>query len=126
AIAYGNQYRNGYLGRDLSGTGWGLKWDFVLVHESAHEWFGNSITAADIADMWVHEAFTDYAETIHTQCLFGASAGDYYVIGLRKNIAHDWPIVRPYPVHEEVSTDRYHHGDNMPHPLRHILPAAPI
>lgn len=121
AIAYGNQYRNGYLGRDLSGTGWGLKWDFVLVHESAHEWFGNSITAADIADMWVHEAFTDYAETIHTQCLFGASAGDDYVIGLRRNIRNDLPIIGPYGVNQEGSTDMYYKGANMIHTLRHIL-----
>lgn len=121
AIAYGNHYKNGYLGRDLSGTGWGLKWDYVIVHESAHEWFGNSITTADIADMWVHEGFTDYAETIYTQCQFGISAGDDYVIGLRKNIVNDIPINGPYGVNQEGSTDMYYKGANLIHTLRHIL-----
>lgn len=121
AIAYGNHYKNGYLGRDLSGTGWGLKWDYVIVHESAHEWFGNSITTADIADMWVHEGFADYAETIYTQCQFGESAGDDYVIGLRKNIVNDIPIIGPYGVNQEGSTDMYYKGANMIHTLRHIL-----
>ncbi len=60
--AYGNHYINGYLGRDLSGTGWGLKWDFIVVHESGHEWFGNNITSKDLADMWIHESFTNYSE----------------------------------------------------------------
>ena len=58
AIACGNKFSNGYLGRDLSQTGWGLRWDFIIVHESGHEWFGNSITTNDLADMWVHEGFT--------------------------------------------------------------------
>jgi aminopeptidase N len=64
AIAYGNRYRNGYLGQDLSGTGLGLSWDYIIVHEAGHEWFGNNLTTADIADMWVHEGFTTYAEGI--------------------------------------------------------------
>src|SRR5690606_16584694 len=80
AIAYGNHFENGYLGRDLSGSGWGLKWDFILIHESGHEWFGNNITTKDVADMWVHESFTAYSETLHTQELFGKEAGNDYVI----------------------------------------------
>src|SRR5699024_6516688 len=71
AIGYGNQYQKGYLGRDRSQTGVGLKWDFIIIHESAHEWFGNSITAADIADMWIHEAFTTYAEAVYIECRWG-------------------------------------------------------
>src|SRR5690625_6078934 len=62
AIAYGNGFENGYLGGDISQSGWGMKWDFILVHESAHEWFGNNITTEDVADMWVHEAFTSRSE----------------------------------------------------------------
>lgn len=121
AIAYGNDYRQGYMGRDLSGTGWGLKWDYIIIHESGHEWFGNSITAADIADMWVHEAFTDYGETLYTQCQFGDAAGDDYVIGLRKLIANDVPIIGHYGVNREGSTDMYYKGANMIHTLRHIM-----
>ena len=121
AIAYGNHYLNGYLGSDLSGTGWGLKWDYVIVHESAHEWFGNSITTADIADMWVHEGFADYAEAIYTQCQFGDAAGDDYVIGVRKNIANDIPIIGPYGVNQEGSNDMYYKGANMIHSIRHVM-----
>ncbi len=121
AIAYGNHFRNGYLGRDLSGTGWGLKWDYVVIHESGHEWFGNSITTADIADMWVHEGFTDYGETLYTQCQFGNAAGDDYVVGLRKNIRNDIPIIGPYGVNREGSTDMYYKGANMIHTIRHIM-----
>ena len=121
AIAYGNHFMNGYLGKDLSGTGWGLKWDYVIVHESGHEWFGNSITTADIADMWVHEGFTDYSETIYTQCRYGDAAGDDYVIGLRKNIVNDIPIIGPYGVNQEGSTDMYYKGANMIHTIRHVM-----
>ena len=71
AVAYGNKYMNGYLGQDLSGSGWGLKWDYIIVHESGHEWFGNNITTNDIADMWVHEGFTNYSETLFTEYYYG-------------------------------------------------------
>jgi len=121
AIAYGNRYLNGYLGADLSGSGWGLKWDYVIVHETAHEWWGNSITAADIADMWVHEAFADYAEALYTECLFGKAAGEDYVIGLRRNIRNDIPITGPYGVNREGSTDMYYKGANMLHTIRSIM-----
>ncbi len=121
AIAYGNGYRNGYAGSDLSGTGRGLDWDYIIVHESAHEWFGNNITSADIADMWVHEAFADYAETILVQCLHGPAAGNEYVAGLRRNIRNDIPIIGPYGVNQEGSGDMYYKGANMLHTIRHIL-----
>ena len=77
-------FKNGYLGRDLSGTGWGLKWDFIIVHESGHEWFGNNITTKDIADMWVHEGFTDYSETLFIEYYFGKEAADIYTQGYGK------------------------------------------
>jgi aminopeptidase N len=64
SVTYGNQYKKGYLGRDLSGTGWGLKFDFLIIHESGHEWFANNITYKDIADMWIHEGFTNYSENL--------------------------------------------------------------
>ena len=83
-IAYGNRFPEGYHGKDLSGTGWGLKWDFIVVHESGHEWFGNNITCKDIADEWIHESFTNYSETLYTGFFFGKNAGDAYCIGTRK------------------------------------------
>lgn len=118
AVAYGNGYRNGYLGRDLSGTGVGLKWDFIIVHESGHEWFGNSITTADIADMWVHEGFTNYSETIFTECQQGKAAGEQYVQGCRRNIANDRPIIGPYGVNREGSGDMYYKGAALLHMIR--------
>lgn len=71
AVAYGNHYQNGYLGMDLSGSGWGLKWDYIIVHESGHEWFANNITTNDIADMWIHEGFTMYSEVLFTEYHYG-------------------------------------------------------
>ena len=122
ALAYGNAYQNGYKERgDLSGSGWGLKWDFIIVHESAHEWFGNNITTIDIADMWVHEGFANYAETLFTEYYYGKHAGSEYVIGLRKKIENDIPIVGPYGVNKEGSTDMYYKGANMIHTIRQII-----
>lgn len=121
AVAYGNGYRNGYLGRDLSGTGEGLRWDFIIVHESGHEWFGNNITTRDIADMWVHESFTNYSETLFTDYWFGKEAGAKYVRGLRKNIANDIPVIGPYGVNREGSGDMYYKGANMLHTIRQLV-----
>src|SRR5690606_7352637 len=86
SVTYGNGFENGYLGRDLSGTGWGLKFDFIIIHESAHEWFANNITYKDIADMWIHESFTAYAESIFVEYFYGKKAGAEYVIGTRRGI----------------------------------------
>ena len=121
AVAYGNWYANGYRGRDLSGTGLGLKWDFIIVHESAHEWFGNNITAKDEADIWVQEGFANYAENLYTECLFGRDSGAAYVIGTRRGIKNDIPIVGPYGVNADGSGDRYPKGGNLLHTIRQIV-----
>jgi aminopeptidase N len=121
ATAYGNGYQNGYLGKDFSGTGWGLKWDFIIVHESGHEWFANNITTKDIADMWVHEGFTNYSETLFTEYFYGKKAGTDYVTGTRKNIVNDIPIVGPYGVNKEGSGDMYCKGGNMLHTIRQVI-----
>ncbi len=121
AVAYGNHYQNGYLGRDLSGTGWGLKWDFIIVHESAHEWWGNSITSKDLADMWVHESFANYAENLYTECRFGKAAGAAYVIGTRSKVQNDRPIVAHFGVNAEGSGDMYYKGGNMLHTIRQVI-----
>ena len=121
AVAYGNGYRNGYRGRDRSGTGWGSDWDFIVVHESGHEWFGNNITAKDAADMWVHEGFTNYAEALFVECEHGKKAGAQYNIGNRRNIRNDAPIVAPFGVNREGSGDMYDKAGNMIHTIRQIV-----
>ena len=121
AVAYGNHYMNGYLGMDLSGTGWGNKWDYIIIHESGHEWFANSITTNDIADMWVHEGFTDYSEVLFVECQYGRKAADEYCQGLRKNIDNDIPIIGPYGVNQEGSGDMYAKGANMLHTIRQVI-----
>ena len=121
AVAYGNWYENGYRRRDGSGTGLGLKWDFIIVHESAHEWFANNITAKDNADMWVHESFANYAENLYTECLFGKQAGADYVIGTRRGIRNDRPIIPPYEVNAQGSGDMYPKGGNLLHTIRQIV-----
>lgn len=121
AVAYGNGYQNGYRGRDLSGSGYGLKWDFIIIHESGHEWFGNNITSNDIADMWLHEGFTNYSETIYTQCQSGKEAGLAYVSGTRALIRNQSPIIGPYGVNEEGSGDMYYKGGNLIHYFRQFF-----
>lgn len=121
AIAYGNQYQNGYKGNDLSGTGWGLKWDFIIIHETGHEWFGNNITNQDIADMWIHESFTSYSETLYVESLYGKEAANDYVIGTRRAIQNDIPIIGIYGVNQEGSGDMYYKGANMLHTLRQLV-----
>lgn len=121
AIAYGNKFRNGYLGLDRSETGWGTKWDYIIIHESGHEWFGNNITTADIADMWVHEGFTTYAETLFTECRSGKKAANAYTQGLRSNIHNDATIIGPYGVNREGSGDMYDKGSNLIHTIRQVI-----
>lgn len=121
AVAYGNQFKKGYLGRDLSGTGHGLKWDFITVHESGHEWFGNNITSKDIADMWIHEGFTNYSETLFTECTDSKASANEYVIGIRKGISNDIPIIGPYGVNKEGSGDMYPKGANLIHNIRQLI-----
>ena len=122
AVAYGNQYKNGYLGSDRSGkTGWGLKWDFIIVHESGHEWFANNITTKDIADMWVHESFTTYSETLFTEFYYGKQAANEYNYGQRRNIRNEENIIGIYGVNKEGSGDMYDKGSNMLHSIRHSI-----
>jgi len=121
AVAYGNHYKNGYLGRDLSATGLGLEWDFIIVHESAHEWWGNNISSRDHADMWIHESFANYAEALYTECRDGKQAGARYVIGVRKLIRNDAPVQGVFGVNKEGSGDMYYKGGNMLHTIRQVV-----
>ena len=121
SVTYGNDYKMGYRGKDLSNTGWGLKWDFIIIHESGHEWFANNITYKDVADMWVHESFTNYSENLYTEYYYGKKAGEDYVIGTRELIANDIPIVGIYGVNQEGSKDMYYKGGNMLHTIRQVV-----
>ncbi len=121
SVTYGNHYQNGYLGRDLSGTGWGLKFDYIIIHESGHEWFANNITYKDIADMWIHESFATYSESLFLDYYYGKNASSDYVIGLRKNIRNDKPIIGSYNVNNSGSGDMYSKGANMLHTLRKLV-----
>ncbi|MDO5509487.1 MAG: M1 family metallopeptidase [Weeksellaceae bacterium] len=120
-VAYGNRYTNGYLGRDTSGTGWGMKFDFIIVHETGHEWFGNSITTEQKADMWVHEGFTTYTEVMYLDYLHGTEAGNAYVQGLRRTIQNKRPLIGTYDVNKSGDSDMYNKGANIIHTLRQLI-----
>jgi len=121
AVAYGNHYAFGYRGRDGSGTGWGLKWDFIIIHESGHEWFGNNITTKDLADMYVHEGYTNYSETLFIDYLWGKDAANAYNLGIRRGIRNDRPIIAHYNVNDQGSGDMYPKAGNMLHAIRHSM-----
>lgn len=121
AVAYGNKYQKGYLGRDLSRTGLGLEWDFIIIHETGHEWFGNNITAKDLADMWIHEAFTSYSEGLFVESTKGKEAGARYLAGTRRSIQNDRPMIGHYNVNKEGSGDMYPKGANMLHTVRSVI-----
>lgn len=122
SVTYGNRFENGYLGRDLSTTGWGMKFDFIIVHESGHEWFANNITHKDMADMWIHESFTNYSESLFLDYFFGKEAGQEYVRGTRTEITNSKPMIGPYGVnYEGYPIDVYYKGGNMLNTLRTIV-----
>jgi aminopeptidase N len=121
SVTYGNHFKKGYLGKDLSGTGWGLKFDYIIIHESGHEWFANNITYKDIADMWIHEAFTSYSECLFVDYYYGKQAGSEYARGLRNGIENTQTIIGTYDVNQEGSGDMYPKGANMLHTLRQIV-----
>ncbi len=121
AVAYGNNYAFGYRGRDGSGTGYGMKFDFIIIHESGHEWFGNNITTKDLADMYVHEGFTNYSETLFVEYMWGKDAGNAYNYGIRRGIRNDRPVIARYGVNEQGSGDMYPKGSNMLHAIRHSI-----
>ena len=121
SVTYGNGFRNGYRGMDLSGTGVGLKFDFIIVHETGHEWFGNNISMKDAADMWIHESFTNYSENLFVEYFFTQKEAEDYVIGCRERVANDAPIIGTYGVNRSGSKDMYYKGGNMLHTIRHII-----
>jgi aminopeptidase N len=121
SVTYGNWFRNGYLQRDPGGCGVGFKFDGIIVHESAHEWFGNNISMKDAADMWIHEGFANYAENLFVEYHFGKKDAEDYVVGTRRGIHNDRPIIGVYGSNREGSGDMYPKGGNMLHTIRHII-----
>lgn len=121
SVTYGNKYENGYLGGDLSGTGEGLKFDFIIIHESGHEWFANSLTNYDVADMWIHEGFTTYSEVLYLDYHFGTESGNNYMIGFRQRISNNSPVSGIYEVNQRGSGDMYSKGAAMIHTLRQVI-----
>jgi aminopeptidase N len=121
AVAYGNNYKKGYRGSDLSHTGIGLTFDYIIIHESGHEWFGNSITSKDIADMWIHEGFTQYSEIVYVECKLGYDKAMQYANGLRRNVTNDKPIIGKYGVNKAGSGDMYPKGALLINTLRHVI-----
>lgn len=121
AVAYGNNYKMGYRGGDLSYTGVGLTFDYIIIHETGHEWFGNSITSKDIADMWIHESFTTYSETVYLECMLGYDKAMQYVYGQRMGVRNDKPVVGIFGVNNEGSGDMYYKGALMLNTIRHIV-----
>lgn len=120
AIAYGNDYQQGYEGYDMSGIGF----DYIIIHESGHEWFGNSITASDLAEIWIHESFTTYSESVYIECMAGKAAADRYLKKQRMMVRNQNPIVGPVGVHFDGwidDNDQYYKGALMLHTFRSAL-----
>jgi aminopeptidase N len=121
SVTYGNWFRNGYLQRDPCACGVGFKFDFIIVHESAHEWFGNNISMKDAADMWIHEGFANYTENLFVEYHFGKKDAEDYVVGTRRSIRNDRPIIGTYGSNREGSGDMYPKGGNMLHTIRQVI-----
>ncbi len=121
SVTYGNGFRNGYRGKDISATGVGLKFDFIIIHESGHEWFGNNVSMKDVADMWIHEGFTNYSENLFVEYHFTKKEAEDYVIGCRRLVTNDRPIIGEYNANREGSGDMYYKAGNMLHTMRHVI-----
>ena len=121
AIAYGNEYMQGYKGYDLSGTGIGRKFDYIIIHESGHEYWGNSVSCNDHAEMWIHESFCTYTEGLYVECMFGKKEAYAYLNGLGGNISNTSPILGPLGVNGDGSGDMYSKGAVILHTLRNVI-----
>ncbi len=121
AVAYGNKYMKGYMGYDMTGTGLGLLFDYIIIHETGHEWFGNSITSKDIADMWIHEGFTTYSESVYVECRYGYDKAMEYIGGQQLNTSNQKPVIGIFGVNKQGSGDMYYKGAAMLNTLRHVV-----
>ncbi len=121
AVTYGNRFANGYLERDWTGVGVSPKFDFIIIHESAHEWFGNSVSAADVSDMWIHEGWTTYLEMVYVEHLFGYEDAIKYVNGYKAKVGNKTPIITPRGIHRTPPQDQYFKGALFLHTLRSVV-----
>jgi aminopeptidase N len=121
AVTYGNRWANGYLERDWTGVGVSLKFDFIIIHESAHEWFGNAVSSADVSDMWIQEGWATYLEVIYVEHLFGAEDALKYVNGLKEKVRNTEPIITQRGIHRTPPADQYFKGALFLHTLRHVV-----
>src|SRR5215510_13633189 len=121
AVTYGNRFANGYLERDWTGVGVSLKFDFIIIHESAHEWFGNSITASDVSDEWIHEGWATYAECVYVEALFGTDDAIRYVNGYKSKVRNQQPIITTRGVNKSPSQDMYFKGALFLNTLRSVI-----
>jgi aminopeptidase N len=121
AVAYGNRFANGYLERDWTGVGISLRFDFIIIHESGHEWFGNSISAADMSDMWIHEGWTTYLECLYVEYMYGHADALKYTNALKSKVRNRQPIVLQRGVNAEPPQDQYFKGALFLNTLRSIV-----
>jgi len=121
AVAYGNGYVNGYLDRDWTGVGISLEFDFIIVHESAHEWFGNAVSAADVSDMWIHEGWATYLESLYVERLFGHDQAIRYVNSYKPKVQNREPIITQHAIHRQPQQDMYFKGTLFLNTLRSIV-----
>jgi len=121
AVTYGNNFANGYLERDWTGVGISPRFDFIIIHESGHEWFGNSVTAADSSDMWIHEGFTTYLECLYVEYMYGREDGLKYTNGYKSKVRNQQPIIARRGVNAEPPQDMYFKGALFLNTLRSIL-----
>ncbi len=121
AVAYGNHFTNGYYGRDWTGVGISPKFDFIIIHESGHEWFGNAITAKDRSDMWIHEGWTTYLECLYVEYRFGKADALRYTNGLKPKVQNVRPIIPARGTNAEPPQDQYFKGALMLNTLRSVI-----
>jgi aminopeptidase N len=121
AIAYGNGYKPGYMGYDITGTDIGMKFDYIIIHETGHEYWGNNISCKDHAELWIHESFCTYSEALYVECMFGKALADNYLLGYQGGIANNQPLVADLDVNAEPTSDIYPKGAVMLHTLRNVI-----
>jgi len=121
AVTYGNLFQNGYLARDWTGVGISPRFDFIIIHESGHEWFGNAVTANDVSDAWIHEGFDTYAEAVYVECRYGYADAIRYVNGYQEKVRNEQPIVGPSGVNQWPPQDQYFKGALFLNTLRHVV-----
>ncbi len=121
AVTYGNHFTNGYLGRDWTGVGISTRFDFIIIHESAHEWFGNSITAADSSDEWIHEAWATYLEGLYVEYKYGHDDALKYLNGYKSKIKNRVPIIAERGLNRTPPEDMYFKGALFINTLRSVV-----